>query len=127
MSVLERIGLGRCVSLLFWVLIGIMAFVVALETKHLVEVLLRFRICAVMSIVMVMASISISPKASMVSLESTTVVMTIVFVVASSIMAMSIMRRMHLERRSRIMFVDSQLPLPVFILPHVIIQYNGLV
>ena len=73
-----------------------------------------------MSIVMVMASMSVSPMSSMISSESTIVVVTIVFVVISPIVAVSIMR-MLLEGRFRMVFVNSQLPLPILSLLDVVI------
>ena len=76
MSLLERIGLGSYLDLLFWEVINIMALVVALETEHLTDVSLGFRIGTMLSIVMIMASMSISPVPSMIPLESTIVVMT---------------------------------------------------
>ena len=60
-ALVKRIWLGSFFGLLFWAFIGIMALVVALEAKHLADIFLGFRIWAVLSIVMVMASCN-SPK-----------------------------------------------------------------
>ena len=69
MSLLEGIGLGSCFSLLLWAVSSIMPLVVALETEHLTDVSLEFRIWTRQSIVMVMASMSISPVSNVAYLH----------------------------------------------------------
>ena len=81
-----------------------MALVTALVAKHLADISLELGIWAVLSIIMVMASMSISLVASIVSSESTIMVMTMMFVAASSTRVVPmfmtmvyIMRKMLLE------------------------------
>ena len=82
-SFIERIWLGSFFGLLCWALIGIMALVLALVAKHLADIPLVLGIWAVLSIVMIMANMSISLVVSIASLESTMIMM---LVVASSTM-----------------------------------------
>ena len=91
MSFLERIGLGSYLGLLFWAIVSIMALVVALAAEHLTDAFLGFRIGTGLSIVMIMASVSISPVSYMIPPESTIVVMTMGSLTASSMVIVSTM------------------------------------
>ena len=91
MSFLERIGLGSYLGLLFWAIVSIMALVVALAAEHLTHVFLGFRIGMGLSIVMIMASMSISPVSCMIPPESTIVVVTMGSVAASPMVIVSTM------------------------------------
>ena len=84
MSLLERVGLGSFFSLLFWAFGCIVALVLALVTSHLADIPLVFWIWVMLSMVMIMASMSISFVASIASLESTCVVKTMMLVVADT-------------------------------------------
>ena len=63
MSLLERVGLGSSLGLSFRTLSGIMSLILALETDHLADVPLGFMIWAMLSMVRVMTSMSVSPVA----------------------------------------------------------------
>ena len=76
-SLLERVGLGSSFSLIFWALCGIVALVLALVASHLADISLVFWIWAMLSMVMIMTSMSISLVASI----STIMVMTMMLVV----------------------------------------------
>ena len=86
MSLLERVGFSSIFNLFLRAFVGIMSLVFALEAGDLTQVSLRFWIWAMLPIVMVMASMSISLVTSIVSLESTIMVMTMVSVATSSSM-----------------------------------------
>ena len=82
----------------------------------------------------VVASISIFFVIPIVSLETTTMVVTMMFVVASStrivprfMTLVCILRERPLERSFRMVFVNIQLSLPVFSLLDVVLQYDSLI
>ena len=74
-----------------------MALVLALVAKHLADILV-FRILAVQSIVMLLASMSISLGVSIASLESTIVIMMLV-VTSSTLVIPMFVTMVHIRSR----------------------------